>query len=40
MGKSSYEELEKELKELKNADIRPLKEDHYENFFDNMSRKL
>jgi len=25
MGKSSYEELEKELKELKNSDIRPLK---------------
>ena len=40
MGKSSYEELEKELKELKNSDIRPLKEDHYENFFDNMSEMV
>ena len=40
MGKSSYEELEKELKELKNSDIRPLKEDHYKNFFDNMSEMV
>ena len=35
MGKSSYEELEEELKEIKNSDIRSLKEEHYENFFDN-----
>ncbi len=40
MGKSSYEELEKELKELKNSDIRPLKKDHYENLFDNMSEMV
>jgi PAS domain S-box-containing protein len=40
MGKSSYEELEKELKELKNSDIRPLKENHYGNFFDNMSEMV
>jgi len=36
MGKRSYEELEEELKEIKNSDIRSLKEEHYENFFDNM----
>ena len=40
MGKSSYEELEKELKELKNSNIRPLKENHYGNFFDNMSEMV
>jgi len=36
MGESSYEELEIELKRLKNSDIGLLKEDHYKNFFDNM----
>ncbi len=36
MGERSYEELEIELKRLKNSDIGLLKEDHYKNFFDNM----
>jgi PAS domain S-box-containing protein len=40
MDKCSYEKLEKELKELKNADIRHLKENHYKNFFDEMSEMV